>query len=185
MNTRKLLTAEDLWHMPDDGLKHELDEGELITMSPAGLLQGIIAGRISRLIGNYVEEHNLGVVLVSEAGFKLQSNPDKVRAPDVAFIALEKLPEDLEGYGEMAPDLAVEVISPNEYAVDVQAKLNQYLQAGARQVWLVYPRTKSIVVYSSLTDVTILTLDDELTGGDIVPGFTCKVADIFKKIGDN
>ncbi len=180
MERQKLLTAEDLWQMRDDGLKYELNDGELITMSPAGLLQGLIAGRISRLLGNYVEEHDLGAVFVSEAGFKLQSDPDKVRAPDVAFVAKERLPEDLEGYGEMAPDLAVEIISPNEYAVDVQEKLAQYLQAGVRQVWLVYPRSKLVVIHRSLTDVTNLTLGDELIGGDVLPGFSCNVADIFE-----
>lgn len=180
MSTQKLLTAEDLWHMPDDGLKHELDEGELITMSPAGLLQGIIAGNIAHYLKLYAKEHRAGVVAVSEAGFKLQTDPDKVRAPDVAFITKERLPKDLEGYGEMAPDLVVEVISPNEYAVDVQTKLSQYLQAGVRLVWLVYPRTKSVVVHRSMTDVTVLMADDELTGGDVLPGFSCKVADIFE-----
>ena len=180
MTDQKLLTAEELWQMPDDGLKHELVNGELTTMSPAGLLQGIIAGRISRLIGNFVEEQKLGVVLVSEAGFKLQSNPDKVRAPDVAFIAKERLPQDLEGYGELAPDLAVEVISPNEYAVDVQEKLMQYLQAGVRQVWLVYPKTRVISIYRSMKEIVTVTAGDHLEGGDVLPGFTCAVNEIFK-----
>jgi Uma2 family endonuclease len=179
MEKQASLTADDLWQLREDGVRYELDDGELITMAPASLLQGIVAGNIAHYLKLYAIKNDAGVVLVSEAGFKLQSNPDKVRAPDVAFITRDRLPANLEGYGELAPDLAVEIISPNEYAVDVDEKTRQYLQAGTKQVWLVYPRSKSISVYTSLRDVTIYTQEDDLSGGDVLPGFACKVADIF------
>lgn len=178
---KTLMTAEDLLHMPKDDMRYELVDGELITMSPTKLRHGVIASRIDRRLGTYVEAHDLGEVLTAEAGFVMQRDPDHVRAPDVAFIAREHLPaeEEWDDYGERAPDLAVEVISPDDKVKDIQTKVAEYFAAGAQLLWLVYPWARQVMVYRSPTDVQVLTEEDELDGGDVLPGFTCPLAAIF------
>src|SRR4051794_34668142 len=108
---KALLTADDLLRLPDDGMRHELIRGELRTMPPAGGEHGIIALEIGSLLREFVRRHHLGFVFAAETGFKIASNPDTVRAPDVAFVSLDRLKEPARGYLALAPDLAVEVVS--------------------------------------------------------------------------
>jgi len=178
---KTLMTAEDLLHMPKDDMRYELVDGELITMSPTKLWHGIIAGRIARHLSIYLEDHDLGEVVIAEAGFVVQRDPDHVRAPDVAFIAREHLPaeEEWDAYGERAPDLAVEVVSPDDKVKDVQSKVAEYFAAGAQLVWLVYPWARQVMVYRSPTDVQVLTEEDTLDGGEVLPVFTCPLGAIF------
>lgn len=146
----QLYTAADLWalsHQPEYADKRlELREGVLIEMSPAGGLRGQIASRLDRLIGAFVEAHRLGAVTAAETGYVLCARPDgreTVRAPDVGFVAAGRLPEGMpDGYIPFAPDLAVEVISPNDDAEAVQQKVLDYLCFGTRLVWVVYPRAQ-------------------------------------------
>ena len=114
MTTRTLVTADELLRMPDEGKRYELIEGELIEMAPAGLRHGEIAATVAVLIGHHVRQNDLGSVFVAEPGFFLQRDPDTVRAPDVAFIAKNRLsPEGAPaGFSDTIPDLVVEVVSP-------------------------------------------------------------------------
>src|SRR5918999_1116101 len=134
--TQQLMTAEDLLRLPDDGFRYELIRGELRKMAPAGFLHGRIAIKLSTSLDQHVTNRNLGVVCAAETGFKLASDPDVVRAPDVAFIRRERVEEvgNVEGYWPGAPDLAVEVVSPSDTYTDVQEKVFDWLEAGARMI---------------------------------------------------
>ncbi len=116
------MTVGELLALPDDGKRHELVEGELREMPPAGARHGDAAAALTILLGQHVRAHRLGRVLAAETGFRISRNPDTVRAPDISFVSRERVPPDgpPEGYWELAPDLAVEVVSPNNTAAEVQ-----------------------------------------------------------------
>ena len=175
------ITADDLLRMPDDGFRYELVEGNLREMAPAGHQHGRIAINVSTPLAQHVKANNLGVVYAAETGFKLASNPDTVRAPDVAFVRRERVESvgDSEGFWPGAPDLAVEVVSPGDSYTDVEEKVFDWLDAGTRLVIVVNPRKRLVTLYRSLTDVVVLTEADVLDGGDVVPGFAMPVKDIF------
>jgi Uma2 family endonuclease len=179
--TTQLTTAEELLSMPDDGFRYELVEGELRRMSPAGHNHGRIAMRLAVPLGKFVAENKLGEVYAAETGFKLKTNPDTVRAPDVSFIRQERVEEigETEGFWPGAPDLAVEVNSPGDRVGEVEEKVQEWLNAGARLVWVVSPKLRAVTVYRSLTDISTLTEKDMLDGGEVVPGFQFSVAELF------
>lgn len=181
MATTKLMTAEDLWLMEDDGWWHELIRGELIQMPPASHQHSKLAIRIGRKLGNYVEEHQLGDVTGADGGYILSRNPDVVVAPDAAFVRADRLPpqDDMPTYPELAPDLAVEVVSPSDRMNDVSDKVMLYLDAGTRLVWVVQPRFKTVTVHYPDRSAKTFTVEDELDGGDVLPGFTLAVVDLF------
>ena len=179
--TKTLMTAEELLRLRDDGLRYELVKGELIAMTPASPSHGKIANTLAFFLTSYVRQHQLGEVYAAESGFKLAQDPDTVRAPDLAFIVQERIPpkEEQDGFWAVAPDLVAEVISPNDTAQDVQAKVIEWLATGVRLVWVVYPDERMVTEYRSPTQVRVLTTGDSLDGGDVVPGFTCPLSDLF------
>ena len=174
-------TANELFEMPHDGFRYELVKGELRKMSPSGSEHGAIVINITLLLGSYVKANRLGVCFGAETGFKIASDPDTVRAPDMAFIRRERIPEGgiTKKFWPGAPDLAVEVLSPGDTRAEVAEKVEDWLQAGALAVWVINPRRRSVSVHCSTTDVTHLSEADELDGGGVVPGFRCKVSEIF------
>ncbi len=174
-------TASELFEMPHDGFRYELVKGELRKMSPSGSEHGAIIVNITVLLGQHVKSNKLGVCFGAETGFKIASDPDTVRAPDVAFISRERIPESgiTKKFWPGAPDLAVEVLSPGDTYTEVDEKVEDWLESGARAVWVVNPKRRSVSVYRSMTDVKRLSEGDELDGGDVVPGFRCKVSEIF------
>ncbi len=176
-----LVTAEELFSMPDDGFRYELVRGELRKMAPAGHVHGKVAINISTPLAQYVRAHNLGTVYAAETGFKLASNPDTVRAPDVAFIRRDRVEEvgNVEGYWPGAPDLVVEVVSPSDTYSEVEEKVLEWLEAGVRMVIVANPRKRVVTVYRSLTEITVLTEADTLDGADVVPGWKMAVRDMF------
>jgi len=178
---KTLLTAEELLRLPGTGYRYELVKGELIKMPPAGAEHGGVSIKIASRLNVYVEAHKLGAVFAAETGFWLRRDPDTVRAPDAAFLTQERLSEGRlpKGYFEGAPDLVVEVVSPNDTASEVQAKVEDWLRAGARLVWVVYPESRSVTVFRSWDDVRMLTSADTLTGDPVLPGFTCPVQEPF------
>ena len=181
MTTRTLVTADELLRMPDDGRRYELIEGELIEMAPAGGRHGNIGVRIVGFLFQYIYKTNLGGLFGADTGFFLQRDPDTIRAPDAAFIAMERIPPDgiPSGFIDTIPDLVVEVVSPSDRAGQVQAKIEQWIEHGVKLVWLVYPERRSIMVYRSLSEVHVLHEGDTLTGGQVLPGFSCAFSDIF------
>jgi len=177
--TAQLMTAEELFQLPDDDCKYELAEGELIRMPLTGAEHGVVAMNVGSLLKSYVKAHNLGVVSAAETGFILKRNPDTVRAPDAAFIAKARIPAEgiPRTYWPFAPDLAVEVVSPNDRFDEVQEKVAEYFLAGVRLVWIMLPKTRTVLVYRSFHDVRSLGVNDKLNGEDVIPGFTCQVAE--------
>lgn len=176
------MTAAELLNLPQAGVRYELVKGELLEMSPTGSRHGRIANMITFLLTQFVRQHKLGVVYAAETGFKLQENPDTVRAADAAFVAQERIPPEgePEGYWAIAPDLVVEVVSPSDSALLVQAKVTDWLEAGCRLVWVVYPDTRTVTEYRSLREVQVLMVDQRLAGGEALPGFSCAIAEIFE-----
>jgi Uma2 family endonuclease len=177
----KPVTADELLHMPDDGWRYELVKGELIRMSPTGDEHGQVTMTLATALYFHVKEHKLGRVYAAETGFKLESNPDTVRAPDIAFVRREVLEATgtLPGYRPGAPDLVVEVLSPHDRTRKVEAKVAQWLETGARLVWVVSPKLHTVTVYKSSTEIVTLTDADTLDAGDVIPGFKLQIAEIF------
>jgi Uma2 family endonuclease len=128
-----------------------------------------------------VKANPLGVVFGAETGFRLASNPDTVRAPDLAFVRRERIPAGgiPREFWTGAPDLAVEVISPSDRYTEVEEKVQDWLSAGTHMVVVVNPRTRAVTVYRAPTEVTRLTESDLFSGGDLLPGFTCRVSEFF------
>ena len=178
---RQQVTADELLHMPDDGFRYELVRGELRRMAPAGNVHGRVAMSFAWRLARHVEENRLGTVYAAETGFRLATDPDTVRAPDVAFVSRERVEAvgEVEGYWPGAPDLAVEVISPNDSHVEVEEKVFDWLEAGTKMVLAVNPRRRSVTLYRSQSDITIVTGTDVLDGGDVVPGFQLTLQEIF------
>ena len=176
----KLVTAEELIEMPDDGYRHELVRGELIQMAPPGLSHGRFAGHFVHSLWSHIEDMSLGRVY-PETGYLLGSNPDTVRAPDASFISRERLDEigETDGYWPGAPDLVVEVISPNDRYTDVEAKVAEWLEAGTRMVIVVNPRRRSVRVHQSPTEVVDLVEGDTIDGGEVVPGWRMPIGGLF------
>lgn len=150
-------------------------------MSPAGWQHGKVVHRIQMLLGRYVDEHDLGDIFGAETGFLIARDPDTVRAPDVAFIARENMPgsEPSQAYWPGPPDLAVEVLSPGDRTGDVDEKIEDWLSAGTKLLWIVDAKLKTVTVYRSTTDVTTKTTMDNLEGQDVVRGFRCAVSEVF------
>jgi Uma2 family endonuclease len=167
--------------MPDDGFRYELVKGELKRMPPTGDEHGGVTMELASPLHQYVKRNNLGRVYAAETGFKLESNPDTVRAPDIAFVSTERLQGagSMQGYRSGAPDLAVEVLSPGNTKREMAEKVKEYFAAGARLVWIVNPKLKTVVVYRSVNDILTLTEKDTLDGETVVPGFQISVAEIF------
>lgn len=176
-----LVTAQQLLRMPDDGYRYELVEGEVRRMSPASHQHGRIILNLSAPLHHYVRTHNLGAVYAAETGFLIASNPDTVRAPDVAFVRQERAQavHEESGYYPGAPDLAAEVISPHDLYTEVEEKVIAWLDAGTSMVLVVNPRKRTVTMYRSLTTITVLIENDQLDGADLVPGWTLPVRDIF------
>ena len=175
------MTAEDLARLPADGGRYELVDGELHTMSPTGYEHGVLTMAVALSLASHVRAHRLGVVCAAETGFKVKADPDTVRGADVAFVrqeAVEAHPH-VEGYWPGAPDLVVEVISPNDLYTEVEKKIAEWLAAGARMVIVINPRQRSVRIHRSLTEARTLSLDDQIDGEDVVPGWTLAVREIF------
>jgi Uma2 family endonuclease len=175
------MTADELLRMPDDGFRYELVKGELKRMSPTGDEHGGVTMSLASPLYQHVKLNNLGRVYAAETDFKLESDPDTVRAPDIAFVSRERIQATgrIQGYRGGAPDLAVEVLSPDNTKREMAEKVKDYFAAGARLVWIVNPKLKTVTVYRSLSDIVMLTEKETLDGGEVVPGFRIPVAEIF------
>ncbi len=167
--------------MPDDGFRYELVKGELQRMSPTGDEHGSVTMELAASLHQHVKQNNLGRVYAAETGFKLEGDPDTVRAPDIAFVSMERIQASgkIQGYRGGSPNLAVEVLSPGNTKREMSEKVKDYFAAGARLVWIVNPKSQTVTVYRSLTDIDVLTETDTLEGGEVVPGFQIPVAEIF------
>lgn len=174
-----LMTADELAKLNDWSHRFELIKGELLTMSPAGEEHGAVTITLSALLYNHVTTNNLGVLRAAETGFKLESNPDTVLAPDISFIANDRAGVPVPGFRHGAPDLAVEVISPHETKREVDRKTALWLELGAKSVWNVNPRKRTVEVVRPDGERRLFHENDELVD-DTIPGFRVKVSEIFE-----
>jgi Uma2 family endonuclease len=189
----KLYTADDLWELSpassdDDSTWYELDEGELVEISPGGDKHGLVGAWLLHLIISFVVANDLGEVTTAETGFVLRTDPetgrDTVRAPDVGFIAKARLKPLTGRFYRLAPDFAAEVVPPTDRARDIRRKVNQYLRNGTLLVWVVYPDEKFVDVYQPAKDTHTAKIDDTLDGGDVFPSFKLPVKDVFARLRD-
>ena len=168
------MTLEEFLESDLEG--YEYIKGELIPMAPTSVEHGYISVNLSSLLHLYVRENQLGRVL-SETGFRVG---ERVLIPDIAFVSTDRLPADQSKASPVPPDLAVEVISPTDSSYRVEEKAFIYLEAGTQLVWVLKPRSKSVTVYRSETEITLLTQNETLSGEEVVKGFTCQVAELFE-----
>ena len=178
----RLVTAEELLEMPDDGFRYELIRGELRKMVPAGQSHGEYAMNVGISLGGYAKANRLGKTYSSDTGFVLETDPDHVRAPDVAFISNRRLKEigESDGFARGVPDVAVEVISQSDRYSEVEEKVAGWLDAGTLAVVVVDPRRRTVKVHRSPADAVALTEADTLAVEDVVPGWRMPIRDIFE-----
>ena len=148
-------------------------------MIPAGGEHGRIAGKLTCALGNHVMARQLGTFYAAETGFVLSRDPDTVRAPDVAFTRAERAAPPVRGFVPGAPDLAVEVLSPDDRPGYVREKVAEWLEAGTRAVWVVDPREQTVTVHEPQRTPLVLGETESVSGGDVLPGFDFALRDIF------
>jgi len=177
------LSAEDLAALPDDGSKHELQAGLLVSEPAPGARHGYCAARVCVLLGTHVHAIGLGAVFGNDTGYLLARSPDTVRGPDVSFVARERLGTTALPIGPFpgAPDLAVEVLSPSNSPAAIRGKVADYLAAGTRLVWVVEPETRTVTIYRSLLAPRTLAERETLDGEEVVPGFRVAVTELFER----
>jgi Uma2 family endonuclease len=176
------MIVDDLYDMPDDGFKYELQAGMLVSEPLPGFRHGRVVAEVAVILGEHVKRNRLGVVLAGDSGFVLAREPDTVRGPDVAFVSKERFEQsgDTVRAFSGAPDLAVEVFSPSNTRASLHGKVADYLAAGTRRVWLIDSEARTVTVYASLLWPRVLGEEDVLEGDDVVPGFQVRVGDIFE-----
>jgi Uma2 family endonuclease len=177
--TKTLLTAKDLQEMGEEGEFCELVDGELVKMSPSFLPEARVVRTILLLLGTFVLQRRLGEVFGPDLGYEL--TPHRVRAPDVSFVSAEKLVAygNPQEFAKVVPDLAVEVISPEVKYSYLQRKIRDYFEAGVRLLWIIDPQMQTVTVYHSPLDLRILTAADALPSEEVLPGFSCPVAELL------
>jgi Uma2 family endonuclease len=174
-------TADEFAAMPEDHMRHELVRGELRTMPLASGPHGLVIMWLGGMLVRHVHEHDLGVVFSPDTGIHLFRDPDTVRAPDISFLSKGRIPPEgiRRGFLRIAPDLAVEVLSPDDTVFEIEEKIEDYFAAGSRLVWVVNPRTRTVTVYRPEAVPYVLSAHEALQGDDVLRGFSCRVAEIF------
>jgi Uma2 family endonuclease len=183
---KRLMTVDDFFRLNPES-RCELVRGEIVAMSPKKWLHGRLTDWIDKLLTPYLEQKPIGRLAI-EAGFLTGQNPDTLRIPDLVYVSYarwsreaEEAVIDAEEVLPLAPDLAIEIRSPDDRWSAVEAKIDEYLRAGVHLVWVIDPRRRSVHVYRSDGSVTRLTLSDTLTGEDVLPGFEVSVADLLAR----
>ena len=180
----KKLTGDDLLAMPQaktSGM--ELIDGELVprggTMSPTSWRHGKVEFRLAAIFSRYQDAHKTGEFVTGEVGFYTRGDQFTTRAADIAFIQTERIPEKTEGFLSIAPDLVVEIISPGNSADDIEAKTAEWFDFGVKMVWLIYPRTERVHVFTTPKTMRVYSADETLSVDAVLPGFSVSVAEIF------
>ena len=179
--TTHLVTADELERFPRDDRRYELVDGRIIPMSPVGYQHGRVVMQFGSLLHRYLQGRPVGVV-VTEVGFKLAFGPDTVRAPDIAFIRTDRIPApNARGFFTGPPDLAIEVLSPDDRPADVRTKVDQYLARGVAMVVVIDPDQKTVTTWRPTTQPATLQADEDLLDlSDVIPGFRCSLREIFE-----
>ena len=176
-----LVTANDLLTLEKLGKSTELVRGKLIVREPPSTYHGRVQGILHVLVGSYVRAHELGAVFGQDTGFKIESDPDTVRAPDLAFvdrIRVAQIPR--RGYAALAPDLAAEILSPDDRPGEVLTKVGEWLEAGVRLVWVIDPDRRVASVYRDDGSVMTVSSDTDVDGEAVLPGFSFRLSELFE-----
>lgn len=174
------LTADDLLHLGVPNRRTELVAGVLLVREPAGYRHGKVAAELALALLAHAKAHDLGAVFAAETGFTLFTDPDTVRAPDVAFIRKDRLPDPPPaGFAALAPDLVIEVLSPDDRPGEVLAKIGDWLRAGCRLVWVVDPARRGARVYRADGSEVLVSEGDALDGEDVLPGLVVPLASVL------
>ena len=181
--TEKLLTAEEFGRLAptDDGSHQELERGVIVVSPPPKGPHGFSCSAVNGAIWSYLQDHPIGHVFGNDTGVVTETNPDTVRGPDVSYWSFERLPIIPEDdYIRVAPDLAVEVLSPSNRPGEVMRKLREYLAIGTRIVWVLSPADRSVTIYRTAEEGRVLHSGSILTGEDVLPDFSIPVAKLFR-----
>jgi Uma2 family endonuclease len=176
-----LMTAEELLYTNVPNKRTELVRGRLIVHEPPGGRHGYVTANLAFRLNQHIDLTGAGAVFVGDVGFTLHRDPDTVRGPDVAFVRKDRLPPGPipNSYLEFAPDLVVEVVSHHDRPGELLAKVGEWLDAGARLVWVIDPERRLARVYRADGTEHILKETDRLLGEDVLPGFSCTLASIL------
>jgi Uma2 family endonuclease len=182
-----LPTGDDLLKMPEEMTKgYELIEGVLVpkggTLSPTSGTHGKVENNAAFELTLFNRQHNLGTVITGDPGYYTRDDTHTVRAPDVAFVSYEKVPPDseMEGFSRIPPDLVIEVVSPSNSAEEIEEKVQEWLAFGVKIVWVMFPKTRRVRVFTHDGKWRILNAKEMLDGGDVLPGFRVEVSALFK-----
>ena len=179
--SKGLMTAEELLTLDLPGKSTELVRGRLVVREPPNTYHGRVQGTLHVLLGYFVRSHQLGAVFGQDTGFEIRSDPDTVRAPDLAFVHRDRLAQiPPRGYAALAPDFVAEVLSPDDRPGEVITKVGEWLEAGVILVWVIDPYRKTASVYRSDGSVTTVAPDGDLDGENVLPGFSCRLTDLFE-----
>lgn len=177
---KHLFTADEFAALPSNGLRLELIRGEIVAMAPTFEDHGVAALRLAVLLGQYVLANNLGRMCAAETGFLIAENPDTVRAPDLSFTSASRVSlRPVQGWARVMPDLVAEVVSSGDRPAETAEKVQMWLDAGVKLVWVVYPTRQVIEVYQPGEATITLTAEASLGGGSVVPGFSVPVGEVF------
>ena len=176
----ELMTADELLRVEIPGKRAELVRGRLVVSEPPGGYHGHVAARLTYLLGAFVYPENKGVLLAQDTGFKIATNPDTVRAPDLAFVSAERAHRlRVQSYPELAPDLAIEVVSPSDSRGEILSKVGDWLDAGARLVWVIDPARRDAQVHRADGSLAVIATGGSLEGEDVLPGLRVALAEVF------
>ena len=182
-NQSKALTDEQFMALPEDDNLYEYVNGELIVVANSGVEHGYLALTLGYFLTGFVRSHRLGVTCDSSTAFKMKMG--NKRSPDLAFIAKERL-QGLKrlpkGFFEGAPDLAVEIISPNNTFAEIHNKLVEYFENGTRLVWVILPDEECVLVYHQPKPSKLLQVEDSLDGEAVITGFQLPLIELFQEL---
>ena len=180
-STQELMTAEQLATVDMPGKSLELIRGRLVVREPPFTDHGIVSGNLLYFLSVFVRKNKLGVVCAQDTGFKIESNPDTVRAPDVAYLSKDRASAvNLRSYAAVAPDLAAEVVSASDRRGELLSKVGAWLEAGTRLVWVIDPKRNEARVHRPDGSITIIAKNGVLEGEDVLPGFSCPLSDVLE-----
>jgi Uma2 family endonuclease len=176
-----LVTANDLLALEKSGKSTELVRGRLIVREPPSTYHGRVQATLNVLVGSYVRTHALGAVFGQDTGFKIASDPDTVRAPDLAFVDRARVAQIARrGYAALAPDLVAEILSPDDRPGEVLSKVGEWLEAGVRLVWVIDPDRRVATVYRADGSVETRASDADVDGEAVLPGFSFRLTELFE-----
>lgn len=174
------MTAEELLVLDLPGKSTELVRGHLIVREPPSTYHGVIAAKVTYILGAFVYPNALGSLIGQDTGFKIAADPDTVRAPDVAFVSSARTSAiGPRGYAALAPDLVVEIVSPGDRRGELLAKVGDWLDAGVRLVWVIDPGRREAHVHRRDGGVAVVTAVDSIDGEDVLPGFSCQLSELL------